>query len=312
MLVATNVDSRRGRDVANIITFKSGAYTVVGLLAAIAVMIVVSAHQQFIPVLVFIAITGIELATAPKFLPEGLSPNVTMRIDQFAAGALLGCILFFANLLNIFAVIRRFNAMRRRRIPLVLLAIGLVGQTCVAIWILGPGLWQLSPAYAAGFQVPSPLTITIVGAMIVVAAGGFAWRVLARRVECPDSSNSVSVSFHFSWLASLFLGIFAIATLADHIRKSGAFDPRLSWQERLELQLFVPMNALFLAVALGGVFQSWSRWRDRGSPWLKNTLPQVRILPWLVISFAAAVVLFAVGPIIAAAGFSVRFLQLRL
>ena len=310
MLVATGLASWQTTP-RRAIALRQNVY----LTVAAAGTVVYWADRMVLWFLVYVALSGVEMARPRAWLTPGIHVIPDVRADRFMVGSFAALPLAIANLLLIGGLVKWWNTPRRRRMFMVALAVGLTTQCCLAGWIMGPGFWQLSPWFFEVLEVPPLAAIVVVAAMILLAVGAFTWRLFAAPapVDPLQQPPERKLYFHENWFASLLLGAVATTCLVGQLAREilAVWRRSLSVTEHLELivyDLIYPATQfLWLAAAIGGFALAWVRWRRRKQP-IADVLPCVNPALFTVTMVSSMILVVASAPIIAAASFCFWFL----
>ena len=299
-----------------------GAVAAVGLLLAI---ILYWAEHMLIIFLVYLAISGVEMYQSPRFLPPELNVSTVVRFHRFALGGLAGVSFVLANLLLIGGLVKWWSKPRWRWLLTSMLAAGLAAECWLTWWIAVPGLGQLAPAFQQSIPVPPRAGIVVVASMVVLAAGAFAWRLLAKGAPVESGAQVLErpLFFHENWLGSLLVGIVSMAwVLAPFVEAliDQFVSPILSTTMptavplAFDLQTLVwvmmssPAQFIWLAAAIGGLSLGCFDWRRRAQS-LGDSLPCVNPAQFGVTLVSVLIVAVASAPIGAAVSFSFLFVR---
>ena len=314
MLVATGLEPWQSESA----TLRLVRQKLYGLLAAAGTLVVILAYwadQLKIWFLVYLAISNVEGAWPPSWLPPDIPFSTAVRIHRFTVGSLAGLALVIANVVLIAGIVKCWEKPRLRWTLAIGLAVGLAAQGWVAAWIGVNGLRQLSPQFQEAIDVPAAVMI-VVAWMILLASCAFTWRELG---TAPASAHSQPVRerqsfFHESWLGSLLLG-FAAATQAVYATISlvSAWT-RSGLKVSINPELIVyalksePAQIISIAAAIGGFALAVSRWRRRNDL-IIDTLPCIAPAQLGLTMLGILILVVTSAPIIAAVSFSYWFIR---
>ncbi len=282
-----------------------------------------AADFNLIVFLVYLGISGIEMYESPKFLSKGLNPNTAVRQATFANASLMALPLAAANFILLFAVIGCWKRRRLRFLLLACLAMGIAAEFLVVQWIAMRGVWQLSPAMSESVGV-ALVPGCLIGAMVVWAAIGFSWRLLARPATLPvpaeEMRDEIRESEHASSMdpslpgsenrfVAVLVGLVALVEIIIELTgaaKRPAFSgAAFTFDNLCRAFLQDPMNFLWLAAAIAGFALALRRRAVAGDP-----LPTIDLPKFFTLAIALLALTLLAAPIIAAASFSlwlVRF-----
>ncbi len=335
MLVAIALGSRQSSP-AKAIPVRQKIYQAVAVAGALIGIVAYWADRMKIWFLVYIAINGVEAYLPQGSWPPEINVSTALRAQRFMLASAAGLPFVLANLMLVGGLVKWWNMPRRRWVFAISLAAGLAGECSIATWLAVRGVRQLSPPYQEAIQIPRA-AILDAASMVLLAAGGFTWRLLAGR----SLEDGVSLTpnrplfFHESWLGGLAVGAVALAlvvnTVTDNpVSSSSASTARnrfpppnpffslnpfstlaIDWQTLFYSCTNRPAQLIALAAVLGGLALAWFRWRRRREP-IVDVLPSVDPVLFGVTMTSLLLMLVAAAPIIAAASFSYWLLRAAL
>jgi hypothetical protein len=273
-------------------------------------------ERMTIPALVYIAVSGIELAQPAKLLPAEMNISTALRIQHFALVSFAGLLLLALNLLLLSALTTYWN-LRRMRLPLVLAVIVGAGlQVAIVYWFVAVGVRQLLPPMAQAFQLWPSTTVILVVLLITSASATFAWRLLAKPsfVEHSLAVTSAKGCIHKSWLAAFVLSLMAVAHLGFLLIVSikAALNPSFNipaWQLLL-YGLMYPAEFIWFAATIGVAAIAWKRFQSKDAS-LPNVLPTIDTLQFTVVTLDLIILLLTGAVVLATVSFSCWFVQFR-
>jgi hypothetical protein len=283
-------------------------YAIFAVTGSLIGIILIWANQMVIEVLVYIAVSGVEMADSPRFLPPEMNVSSAVRIQRFTGASLAGLLLVIANLLLITALTKWWNKPRLRWPLIVVLALGLVVQSEVVWWIAVQGIRQLSPPFQGTMVLPSWNCFVVVGLMILLAVAVFSWRILAKPTPTIYSLQAPKrkLFFHERWSGCLSLGLVALIWVAYSIVHYIRIAHNLSFSDCWQMVAYgftYPEQSIWLAAAVGGLALAWARFRNWARP-VTNVLPSINPLQFAVTMVSLTIIVVTGAAILAAASFS--------
>lgn len=288
-------------------------FSALAAVAALILLLVAWAEKTLLWFLVYIAVSGVEAAQPSHFLSPELNESTFLRMQRFAAGGVIGLSLAVANVLLIAALVAWWRKARLRLPLLVLLTAGLAAEGAAAVWIGGPGLRQLSPPMQEAVRFPPLAPALLGGTMVGLAAGAFAWRLLAKPASLDASVPVVARPsyLHEHWLGCLLLGIVAAAGTAIAtiilVNEPPAWHTRFDWQWVTYALIYRPAAYIWLAAIIGGFALAWVHWNRRKQP-AEELLPSVDPAQFAVLMASLLIAVIAAAPIVAAVSVSYWFI----
>lgn len=317
MLVATGLGSWQSSP-AKATPPRQRVYDAVAASGMLIGIILYWADRMLVWFLVYLAVSGVEMAEPPRFLPPEMNVSTAVRIHRFTLFSFAGLPLVIANLLLIGGLLKFWNKPHCRSMLMILLAAGLAANVWLARWIAVQGIRQLSPSFQEAIQVPPLAGITVIASMILLTVGAFSWRCLAKPAPV-DHSPHVSdrtLYFHENWLGGLLLGVVAVISVVNTLISSITTSLNSPYSSNtIDWETFVygltnyPTQFIWLAAAIGGFAMAWFRWRGRKEPVGAN-LPCVNPAQFAVTLASLLIVVVAGAPVLAAVSFSYWFVQL--
>jgi hypothetical protein len=316
MLVAVGLGVWQGRTRESI-PLRKKVYAALAVGGTLLAVLLYWADRLFIWYLVYLAVSGVESAQPPGWLPRDVDMNTTVRTHRFATASFAGVPLLVASLLLMTGLVGWWQKPRLRWLMAICLGTSLAAECSLACWFAIEGLWQLSPPFQQAIQIP-PVAAVLIAAMVLFSVGAFSWRMFAQAAPfAPPSEVAVRKPFfHEHWLASLLLGLVAVGEVANSIivqaiavANSPIAGLSLDWQTLVQCVTQYPTQLIPLAATIGGFALAWTRWRRRNVP-LDAGLPCID--PAIFATTMASLLIFAVAsaPLVAAAGFSYWFVRL--
>ncbi len=314
MLVATGLGSWQ-HSPAKETPGRKKVYEIVAAGCTLVVVIAYWMDRMVTWFLVYLALSGVEAAQPPRWLPPEINVDTAVRIHRFTLVSFAGLPLAVANLLLVGGLVKWWRKPRLRSMLAICLAAGLAAECWLARWIGVEGMRQLSPPFQEAMHVPPLAAIIIVAAMILLAVGAFSWRSLGKSQPAGHSVHGAqrTVFFHENWTGSLLLGMVAILTIAisfiDWVIKWHASPFWSSFQTIAYGLTERPAQLLWLAAAIGGFGLAWLRWKRRKVP-VADVLPCVDPALFAATMLGLSILVVAATPIVAAVSFSLWFLRL--
>ncbi len=259
--------------------------------------------------LVYIAISGVEVA---QQMPLLQLENPAVRLHRFSVLSVLGLALAVANLLLTAGIATFWDRRRAIRTIAGPLAAGLVLESCISAWVATAGISQLSPPMREAISLPPAPVVAAVSTAVLLSAGAFSWRWLARAIQpkLPPLGGNRRLPFHESALASLLVGATSLAYCCESgfAELQGAFNSPLAlrwldWSSYVYAFADDPAKLIGFAATLGGFGQAWLLWRRRNNP-IANTLPSIDPVRFMVVVASLTLLAVLSAPILAGAGFS--------
>jgi hypothetical protein len=286
-------------------------YIATAVACVLLVSVYVGTERMFVPYLVYLAVSGVEMYQSPRLLLPVQNVSTVKRMDSFLIGSGAAFIFMAINLLLIAALANFWSRRRWRTALLAWLAIGFAAQCYAVWWLRYPGLWQLSPPMVEAYNISSPGLVTLVAGtmflIIVIGAAALVWRSLVcwQPVTTDGEPGQNVACFFESRLAALLVAatsIFgAVGEGIARITSSRQFAATVI-NLRTLYDLFVdwPMNFLWLAAAVGGLIAYY--FRRTKMP--ENVLPEIDRRQFTVVWLALALFVVISVPVLVATCFS--------
>jgi hypothetical protein len=252
LVLAVVLDRGRTRPAYTPPKWRGRIISVVGALAAVWLCLLVWSYGSAVSFVVYISIMGFELATPLRFAPAGLKPSAWVRGERFLAVSIAACILVLLNLILVTLLARQWHRGPRRRLVWEgLLCTGLTASAASAVWIVGPGLYHLSPYYAVEREWGAPhLWVTAVLLVAVLtAAAALRWRGSPDQPVAPLPLPAERPHAYYHDRPGL-LALLVLAVLVANfpLTDVGSFH---EWLESVAMVVFaLPYSCLPLAVLL--------------------------------------------------------------
>jgi hypothetical protein len=297
---ATIVQASAGRNRLYSVFNAAGSWLAIWLFAVWSIIV---------PMLVCIAVMGIELSSSPRFFPEDLDQNIAIRIQRFTTISILGGIIALSNMVLI-SVLRQSDFSKRKRwLCLVALIVGLMIQLLVANEITNRSIQQLAPPMAEGRWWPTTELLLTVGVLILLVSLPIAWRSSISHSPLNEDATEHSRPrfFHEQWPAAMLVALLGVGIYVQRAVdiELGAFTYNI-YEEALTLLFGWPSQLILMAMVVAGMMQFWTRWRNRFAT--VTDLPVAVNLPKLIVlTLAVSAFLTTAGPIFAAMGLSFWF-----
>ncbi len=258
------------------------------------------ADRLLIWYLVYLAVSGVEMAQSAWLLPPELNISSAIRLHRFTVGSFAGLLFVSTSLLMICSVVKWWHKSFCRWILMICLAGSVAAECWVARWIAVRGLRQLSPPLHEALKAPPLATSVIVALMTALAAGAFCWRLLAR----PGRDDLLLVPerplfFYQSWFAGLLLALIAtthiVTGLIDYFDDIASWWSPSDWTWLIEGLIFRSTQFIWLAAILCGLSAAWMNWRRR-KVLVTDTVPCVDPALYALTMLSVTIVVVAAHP----------------
>jgi hypothetical protein len=257
----------------------------------------------FAPFLVYLAVSGVELAERPRLLSPEQNLSTQIRLHDFVFNSLVGFGVVALNLAAFAGLAKNWRRPAIRFGLLALLTLGLAAEVFLAWQISGPSLHRLSPDLAESVRAPASAFVAC-ALLVLVAAAAFCWRGLVRWSVSSDSDALArrAMFFHETWFAALAVGVIGASDMVIVNSTNWLPTPTAPTIWQLVALTSRPLNFLWLAAAIAGFTLAYVRWRTEAP---RNLLPEIEIGRFATLSVCLAILPLAAAPILIAFCFSV-------